>query len=149
VSNTLISRINIEDVPSQEARTFKAVGLIGEIEVKEVANGYLQVAVPLTYRLHSDDTQDRQFTARFNLRPEWLTPEYSAKVKSGNVTESERIQYNINVKGLLKGLFTGAGVTAGSMDFNLLTGRTVGFKTRNRRNDPSRLDVSYFFPVKS
>src|SRR5579864_278263 len=91
---TLISNINVEDIPSQEARPFKAVGIIGNVETREIANGYTQVVVPISYRLTSQDTQDRQFTARFNIKPEWLTPEFTQAVRMGQVDNSTRIQYD-------------------------------------------------------
>lgn len=144
---TLLGNVRIEDVPSQAAKSFKAVGVIGEIETREIANGYVQVTVPLSYRLNPNDA-DKMFYARWNLRPEWLTPEFVSRVKSGEVSGSEKIQYDINVSGLLKGLFTGAGITEGGFDFNLLPGKLVGFKTKNRKDDPSRLDISFFFKPK-
>lgn len=142
---TLISNMQIDDIPSQEARPFKAVGIIGNVETRDIANGYTQVIVPLSYRLSNADTTDRQFTARFNIKPEWLTNDFAQAVKNGEVDNSTRIQYDINVKGLLKGLFTGAGIKTGTVDFTTLAGRAVGFKTKLRRDDPSRLDLSYFF----
>lgn len=142
---TVMGTINIEDVPTQEARGFKAIGVIGNVEAREVANGYTQIAVPLSYRLTPQDQHDRQFTARFNIKQEWLTPEYLDRVRSGSLPNNELIQYNINVKGLLKGLFTSAGVAQGSLDFTNLAGRVVGFRTKPRKDDPSRLDISYFF----
>src|SRR5690348_3880660 len=108
----VLGQIKIEDIDVKEARAFKAVGIIGHVETRDVNGGYMQVSVPLAYRLTAADAQDRTFVARFNLKPEWLTPQYSAKIKSGAINGSEAIQYNINVRGLLKGLFTGAGVSA-------------------------------------
>ena len=140
-----LGKITIQDISAKEARAFKAVGAINGVETREVNGGYVQVAVSLSYRLSAADSQDRQFVARFNLKPEWLTPEYSAKVKAGTITGSEAIQYNINVRGLLRGLFTGAGVTEGDLDFGQLNGKLVGFRTKPRRDDPSRLDIGAFF----
>jgi hypothetical protein len=149
MSSTLLGNVQIQDVPAQEAKPFKALGVVGEAKTREIANGYVQVEVPITYRLNATDTQDKTFTARWNLRPEWLTAEYALKVKQGEVSENEKIQYNINVSGLTRGLFTSAGVTEGAMDFALLEGKLVGFKTKQRKDDPSRLDISYFFKPKS
>ena len=145
VSQGLISNINLEDVESPTARPFKAAGTIGVIEQRAIANGYTQIAVPITYRLTPMDSEDRHFTARFNIKSEWLTPEFSAMAKRGDLTGTEKIQYEINVKGLLKGLFSGAGVRTGAMDFDSLAGRSIGFKTKVRRDDPSRLDISFFY----
>ena len=142
--NTLVSRVNIEDVDAQAAMVFKAVGVVGEVSTREIASGYTQISVPLSYRLKPTDTEDRHFTARFNVKPEWLTPEYAAAIRTGQVNGTEAIQYRINVQGLLRGLFTSAGLT-GAMEFEALSGRLVGFKTKNRKDDPSRLDISYFF----
>src|ERR1700747_267324 len=139
---TVLGQIKIEDIEPKAARAFKAVGKIGTIETREVNGGYTQGAVPLTYDLGGSN---RTFVARFNLKQEWLTPQYKAKVRSGNVPENEATQYQINVEGLLRGLFTGAVVSAGTMDFAQLSGKTIGFGTRTRKNDPSRLDIASFF----
>jgi len=140
--NTLVSNIKVEDVPKPEARAFKAIGLVGEVESREVRNGYVQVTIPLAYRLAETDQSDRTFYARINIKPEWLQPGFTA------TTTNEQISYNINVRKLMRGLFTGAGITEGEMDFNVLQGRTVGFGTKTQKNDPSRLEVSYFFTPK-
>lgn len=143
--NGLISNVNLEDVQSQTARPFKAAGVIGVVEQRTIANGYTQIAVPITYRLNPSDSEDRHFTARFNVKQEWLTPEFTAMVNRGDVTGTEKIQYEINVKGLLKGLFSSAGVRTGAMNFDSLAGRSIGFKTKVRKDDPSRLDISFFY----
>lgn len=140
-----MGRIKIEDVESKEARAFKAVGQIGQVEAREVSNGYTQVSVPLTYRLSPQDTTNRNFVARFNFKEEWLTPEYTRKIKAGTVTGTEAIQYTINVRGLLRGLFTGAGISEGDFDYSRLSGKIVGFRTKPRKDDPSRLDIGAFF----
>lgn len=142
---TTIGRIKIEDVDTKEARAFKTIGMIGNVEAREVSNGYTQITVPLTYRLSTSDKQDRTFVARFNIKEEWLTPEFDRKVKAGTVTSSEAIQYNINVRGLLKGLFTGAGIKEGDFDYARLSNKMVGFRTKPRKDDPSRLDIGAFF----
>lgn len=145
----VLGQIKIEDIDAKEARAFKAVGVIGTVETREVNGGYTQVAVPLAYRLSAADQQDRTFVARFNLKPEWLTPQYESKVKQGAINGSEAIQYNINVRGLLRGLFTGAGISKGQMDFSALNGKQVGFRTKPRKDDPSRLDIAAFFGPRS
>lgn len=146
--SSILGNIQIADIPTKEARKFKAVGVIGDIDTREINGGYLQVAVPLSYRLTTSDTEDRHFIARFNLRQEWLTPEFTAKVRKGEIDGSELIQYNINVKGLLKGLFTSAGVANGGLDLSMLSGKMVGFATKPQRNNPERLELSYFFAPK-
>lgn len=137
--NTLVSNIKVEDVPKPEAFPFKAIGVVGEVESREVRNGYTQVTIPLAYRLKETDQSDRTFYARINLKQEWLLPGFTA------TTTNEQISFNINVKKLMRGLFTGAGITEGTMDFNTLQGRMVGFGTKLQKDDPSRLEVSYFF----
>lgn len=139
-----ISNVNLEELPMQEARPFKATGIIGQVETRTIANGYTQIAVPITYR-RDNSTDDRQFTARFNIKEEWLTSEFTARAKRGELEPSEKIQYEINVKGLLKNLFSGAGIPSGQINFDELAGRTIGFKTKLRRDDPSRLDISFFY----
>lgn len=137
--NTLVSNIKVEDVPKPEAFPFKAIGVVGEVESREVRNGYTQVTIPLAYRLKETDQSDRTFYARINIKPEWLEPGFTA------ATTNEQISFNINVRKLMRGLFTGAGITEGTMDFNTLQGRMVGFGTKLQKDDPSRLEVSYFF----
>lgn len=148
--NELTSNLRIEDVPKQEARPFDALGVIGAVETKEVSNGYTQVVVPLSYRLSANDATDRTFYARFNIKPHWLTAEFTQQVVTSPTTidPKELIQYNINIKGLLRGLFTGAGIEEGAMDFRSLTGRLVGFRTKTQKNNPDRLEVARFFRPK-
>jgi hypothetical protein len=149
MTNSLLGNVKIQDIPSQEARAFRGVGTIGDVEVREVANGYTQIAVPLEYRLSPADTNNRTFVARFNVRREWLTPEYAEKVYAGAINGTELIQYNINVRSLLRGLFTSAGVHEGGLDFDTLHGKLVGFRTKVRRDDPSKLEIGGFFAPRS
>jgi hypothetical protein len=144
-TSALIPNIRVEDVPAREAKPFKSVGVIGEVKQREVANGYVQIEVPIAYVREngSDDT----FYARWNVRPEWFTPEFTSRVKSGEVQGSEKVQYDINMSGLTIGLFKGAGIS-GVLDFSSLPGKRVGFKTKPRKDDPSRLDISFFFAPK-
>lgn len=143
--NSLMSTLRVEDIPAQEARPFKAVGIIGEIEQKDVSNGKVMITVPFTYRLRETDTADRTFYARIFVRPEWFTPEFAQAASNGGVDEKEVTSFNINVKGLLRGLFRAAGVTEGTLDLTTLTGRLAGFATKPQSNEPDRLQVSYFF----
>ena len=78
----------------------------------------------------------------FDFKGMKLPPGFTA------TTTNEQISFNINVKKLMRGLFTGAGITEGNMDFNTLQGRMVGFGTKLQKDDPSRLEVSYFFTPK-
>jgi hypothetical protein len=144
-TGTLIPKISINDVPAHEAKAFKAVGLISEYKTREIANGYVQVEVDLKY--NREDGSEATFYARWNVRPEWFTPEYAARVKSGEIQGSEKTQYDINMSGLTRGLFAAAGLD--EIDFDQLAGKLVGFKTKTRKDDPSRLDISYFYRPKS
>jgi hypothetical protein len=139
--STIISNIKVEDVPSQQAKAFKAVGVIGEPKLNEISNGYTQVVLPITY--DKETGGESTFTARYNVRAEWFTQEFVDRVRSNNVTGTEKIQYDINMSGLTRGLFAAAGLA--SFDFDGLQGKVVGFKTKNRKDDPSRLDISFFY----
>lgn len=153
--STLIPVIKVSDIPVNEAKPIKATGVVGEaVKLKEVSNGYIQVAVPINYTTEAGN--DATFTARWNVRAEWFTPEFKAKYDetksnqkngfSGPLSDAEVMQYEINMKGLTRGLFAAAGIEG--TDFQQLPGTAVGFKTRPRKSDPSQLDISYFFPPK-
>lgn len=142
--SSLIPTIKVSDVPVEEHKPIKSVGVIGDVKLNEIANGYVQVDVPLEFI--NDAGKAEIFHARWNVRPEWFSAEYAENVKAGSVQGSELTQYNINMSGLTRGLFKAAKLE--DMDFDLLKGQRVGFKTKARKNDPSRGDISFFYEVK-
>ena len=164
----LLPKIKVSDVPENRAKRVKGLAIVGKVETREVSNGYLQVAVPLLFSEEATEevlaslvpaavdavengnfeqfTRDnnlRILTARWNVRPEWFDGGYTDLIRSGQVSDNERIQYNINMSGLTRGLSKSAGLD--EVDFEALTGRVVGFTTRNRKDNPSRLDIGGFY----
>ena len=158
VTSPLIPQINIEDVSQKRAETFKAIGQVIKVSTKPVANGYNQFEVQLRY-VNPLSGRELTFYSRINLRPEWFTHEYKTLVEqtrdnkerglSGPLQDNELMQYDINVSKYLLDLFRFAGLKKiDTSDESELVGRVVGFKTKNQRNDPSRLEISYFFAPK-
>lgn len=129
----------IEDVPAQEAPEVNAVGVVKTVETREVSNGYTQVAVTLTYP--AENGRDLNYTARWNVRAEWFTPDFKDQVAT--LDRNQGIQYSINMQKLTRGIFKAAGLAA--IDFAALEGSRVGFKTRRRKDDASRTDINGFF----
>lgn len=139
-TTTILPNIKIEDVPQNAAQVIEGIGTIGDVELKPVANGYTRVTVPLTYT--KSNGSDGTFYANWNVREEWFTPAFVERYKAGELQGTEALQYQINMSGLTRGLFTAVGLA--DTDFTKLTGLRVGFKTKTRKNDPSKLDVSRF-----
>jgi hypothetical protein len=133
--SSLIPNIQISDIPKKEAQPFKTVGVVKEVTQKEIANGYIQVTAVLHYLKDSGGESD--FHARWNLRPEWFRPGYQP------TSDKDKIMYEINVSGLTRGIFAAAELSG--TDFDQLVGKVVGFKTKVRKDDPSNLDISFFY----
>ena len=170
----LLPTLRTDEVPQNVAKRIKGLGITGRPEVREISGGYVQVVLPLHFppaetpvskealegfgekvtAAYDNGTVDatietlglRTFTARWNLRPEWFEPGFSQTVKNGGVSDNEKIQYQINMAGLTRGLFATAGLE--NIDFDDVGGQVVGFTTRNRKDDPSRLDIGGFFQAK-
>jgi len=143
-TTTVLPKLKVSDVPQQAAKAFSAVGVVQKVSTREVSNGYTRVEVALAYT--TEQGNDSTFYASWNVRPEYFTPEFIERVKSGEVTGSEKTQFDINFSGLTRGLFAAAGLE--DIDFDAVIGSRVGFKTKNRKDDPSRLDISRFFAPK-
>jgi len=138
----LLPSVKITDVPENKVDKLKAVAVIGEVETKEVANGYVGVAIPLTF---SDEKSgdERTFTARFNVKPEW----FEAGFDVSELDDKEKISYQINMQRNVRGLFKSVGLE--DIDFTSLQGERVGFTAGPRRDDPSRLELKAFFTPKA
>ena len=171
---SILPTIKVTDVPENRANKLTGLAIVGYVDQREVANGYVQVVVPLHFYNGSQQptaadlarasdtvlggydngTLDETlanvglhtFVARWNVRPEWFDPNYAAAIKAGQVSENEAIQYRINMSNLTRGLFKAAGTD--TIDFTTLPGKVVGFSTRNRKDDPSRLDIASFYAPK-
>ena len=143
----LLGTVQIEDVPPQDARGFEAFGVVGQIEQKLLDNGKVMWKVPLTYR-REGQTEARTTYAFLFLHPNWFTPGFTTKkdAEKGTPEYNEYWAHNINFRGLYRGLFRAAGIESGPSDHNLLTSKVVGFSFKPQKNDPSRLQISRFFP---
>lgn len=138
----ILQTISISDVPENKVEKVSAVATVGEVTTKEVANGYVSVSVPLSYS--AADGSDRTFTARYNVKPEWFTPDFASTL--GDLDDREKISYQINLVRNTRGLFKAAGLD--SIDFATLEGSTVGFTAGPQKNDPSRLELKGFYSPK-
>lgn len=137
----LLNVIQISDVPEQTVDKIKAVGTVGQVSQKEVANGYVQVSVPLTFN-DEKSGDERTFTARFNIKPSWT----EAGFDLADLDDREKISYQINLQKLARNLFKNAGLD--SMDYDAIVGERVGFTAGPQKNDPSRLEIKGFFQAK-
>jgi len=142
MSDTLLGNITVEEVPAPVVEKRSAIATIGKVTTRAIANGYVQVAVPLSY---PENGKERSFTARWNVRPEWFTTQFSEQVKAGDIEPD--VQYRINFSGLTRGIFKATGLT-GALDFARLEGLKVGFATRVRKDDDGeqREDIGRFYP---
>ena len=73
----ILPTVSITDVPENKADKVSAVGTIGEVTTKEVANGYVSVSIPITYT-DAKTGDERTFTARYNVKPEWFDAGFAA-----------------------------------------------------------------------
>jgi hypothetical protein len=138
----LLSVVAISDVPENKVDKLKATATVGEVQQKEVANGYIGISVPLTFQ-DEKSGDERTFTARFNVKPEW----FEAGFDAASLEDKERISYQINMQRNVRGLFKSAGLD--SIDFDAITGETVGFTAGPRKDDPSRLELKSFYTPKA
>ncbi len=147
MTDQLLGTVNIEDVPPQDARAFEAFGVIGEIEQREVKNEKVMVTIPLTYR-RDGQTEPRTTYARMFIHPRWLEAGFTTNkdAEKGTPEYSEYWAHSINFRGLYRGLFRAAGFETGASDLNLLPGKLVGFAMKPQSDNPSRLQISRFFP---
>jgi hypothetical protein len=159
-TSSLIPNIKVDGISSKRAVAFKALGVVVGVHQRPISNGYVQVEIHLKYQNPASGREDT-FYARWNVRPEWFTPEYMSQVEltrdnkekglTGPLGDNELIQYDINMSGLTKSLFKAGKVDEIDLDENTtqIIGKVVGFKTKQQKQDPSRLDVSYFFIPKA
>ncbi len=172
----ILPTIKTDAVPVEAAKPIKGLGVLGRPELREISNGYVQIALPIFFfgdsaaesttetlsqvaesimAAYDNSTVDstveslgmRTFIARWNVRPEWFDPTYAEAVKNGKVSDSEKIQYRINMGGLTRGLFAALGLE--EINFEELGGQVVGFNTRARKNEPQRLDIASFYKPKT
>jgi len=137
-----LATIKIQDVPENKADKLRAVAVVGQVEQKEVSNGYTQLSIPLTFT--DEKTGDeRTFVARYNVRPEWFNGYNVAE----ETDDKERISYQINMQRNTRGLFKAAGLE--DIDFDVIQGERVGFSAGPRKDDPSRLELKGFFTPKA
>lgn len=171
----LLNEINVDEILDREVEPYKGNAIVGRPTLKEVRNGYVQISIPLYYPANGatlaregwealaqsvrnaynngltnlGQLLDLQtFTAVWNVRPQWFTPEFVSELKSGRVDASEKTQYQINVSGLTKSFFQAIGLATVDFDNPEIVGSIVGFSNRKRKDDPTRLDISRFFPAR-
>jgi hypothetical protein len=134
--------LKISDVPENKADKLKGIATIGEVELKEVANGYTSVSVELGFQ--DEKTGDeRTFKARWNVKSDWFESGFDVTA----LDDREKISYQINMSKLTRGLFKSAGLEA--IDFDTLAGERVGFTAGPRKDDPSRLEIKGFYQPKA
>lgn len=121
--STLLPVVNTKDLPSLSDEPTCAAGRVEEVEVTPSQSGEYQ-RVHLVVK-HSTAAGERTAHIRFNLKPEWLTPQFAQRAKAGLLDDTEAIQYRINVAGLWRGLFSAAKLEV--TDLNALVGRIIGF----------------------
>lgn len=144
MSTGILPTISISDVPESVAEKYTATGQVGEVSLKEIANGYVSVSIPLE-GVDKAGTE-RKITARFNVRPEWFTPGFEKSEEFESYSDNEKTSYQINMKRLARGVFAAAGLT--ELDFTLLEGNAVGFSVGPQSKDKSRAEVKGFFAPK-
>jgi len=146
----LLNTVKISDVPESKAAKFRGAATIGEVVQNEVANGKVQVAIPLEYQ--RADGSDAKFTLRVFLKPEWFEDGYEVRdpLKQENPSEerSEAFAYQLNVQKIVRPLFKNLELE--DIDFDLLEGKVVGVNLgpEGPSRDPSRLEVKSFYKVK-
>src|SRR3990167_4539632 len=109
-TDTLFGKLRVEDVPAPDAMPFEALGVVGTVETREVANGKVMVTIPLTYR-RDGQVDDRTFYARLFVVPAWFDPTFDPATLEPN----DRTNYNITMKQKVRGLFIAAGVKEGGI----------------------------------
>ena len=122
--STVLPVVNVKDLPSAYDEPAHGVGLIESQEVTPSQSGEYQ-RVHLVLKYANPNGAERTAHIRFNLKPEWLSPAFAQRVKAGQASDTESLQYRINVAGLWRGLFAAAGL--GTTDLAQLPGRRVGF----------------------
>lgn len=146
-----LGSVCISDIPKAEGVELKEIGVIGDpdpavvdggIALTEVNDTYLRLTVPIQFPADSPDR--KVYKAAWLLHRSWFVPGFD----QADITERvERIQYDINMSKLTRGLIDAAGVEEDNLFTALqeIVGRTVGFKTKKQKNDPTFTEVSYFF----
>lgn len=138
----LLNKVKITDIPENKADKLKGVGTISEVETKDASNGYVSVKIVISFEDEKTGAE-RDFPARFNVKPEWFDADFSLD----GAADNERISYQINYQKLTRGVFKAAGLE--DIDFDSLVGERVGFTAGPRKDDGSRLEIKGFFQPKA
>lgn len=138
----LLNKVKISDVPENKADKLKGVGTISEVETKEASNGYVGVKIVISFEDEKTGAE-RDFPARFNVKPDW----FEAGFDASQLEDNEKISYQINMQKLTRGVFKAAGLE--DIDFDSLVGERVGFTAGPRKDDPSRLEIKGFYQPKA
>lgn len=171
---SLLPNIKLDDIPVESATPLNGLAIAGKLSTREISNGYVQVTLPLYYvpgnggengvaetdyhtlSTTAESVSDadsakaaglRTFQARWNLKSEWFTPEFTQAVRAGTVDGTEKTMYQINVAGITRGLFRAAGLA--SLDFDSFPeGSVIGFKAAPGKKEPDRNQIRLFYPPK-
>lgn len=147
---SLLSSVKISDVPETKAESFKGIGTIGEVKETEVANGKIQVAIPLQYE--RENGSEATFTVRVFLDPAWFDPSYKPFVASeqekGSDEYREAFAYQLNMSKIVRKLFKI--LSLDEINFDQLEGKQVGFSIgpESDKRDPSRQELKSLYEAK-
>lgn len=171
---SVLNSIKLDDIEVELVKPFNGLAITGALQTKEIADGaYVQISLPLYYQpennnpkngvdesvdlatlktiaesVDSDDTAKAaglyKFDARWNLKPEWLTPEFAQALRDKTVDDKEKTMFQMNVAGITRGLFKALG--SKTVDFSAVPeGAVIGFKASASKKEPDRRQIRLFF----
>jgi len=146
----LLSTVKISDVPETKAESFKGIGTIGSVSEKEVANGKVQVNIPLEYT--RENGSDATFTVRVFLDPAWFESDYKPLIASeqepGSPEYKEAFAYQLNMSKVVRKLFKE--LELDEVDFDQLEGKLIGFSIgpESDKRDPSRQELKSIYKAR-
>lgn len=170
---SLLPSINLDDIVVELVKPFNGLAITGKAETREVGDGtYTQVTLPVFFQGSNDpkngvdesvdiDTLKaiaesvtdidsakaaglQFFIARWNVKPEWFTTEFSQQLREGAVEGKEKTSYQMNFAGVTKSLFKALSLS--STDFSAVPeGAVIGFKASASKKEPDRRQIRLFF----
>lgn len=174
---SVLASINLDDVIVEAVKPFNGLGILGTLETKEVGDGtYTQITLPIYFQGSQNDEKNgldssvdletlkdiaedatssemaksaglQVFVARWNIKPEWLTAEFSKQFREGQIDGKEKISYQMNFAGITRGLFQALGLNA--IDFAAVPhGVVVGFKASSSKKEPDRRQIRLFYKAR-
>lgn len=171
---SVLASINLDDIVVELVKPFNGLAITGKIETREVGDGtYTQITLPIFFQGTMNDPKNgvdestdidtlkqlaesvtdidsakaaglQFFTARWNVKPEWFTGEFSQQLREGSVEGKEKTSYQMNFAGVTKSLFKALGLN--STDFSAVPeGAVIGFKASASKKEPDRRQIRLFF----